>query len=386
MITYTYNADSSNVFLARMTLSDIFGGLSILLFFLWKWNKGFDLRRIPKEYYIAFGMLIFISSSIITSLSKKETIKEMFILLYLVIYSYVLFDVYKKRIAELFRIIAFTCFCFSAIAIYDLIAVNLNWYTVFPNPSKVQGGSSFRYFGQAANYAFTMLCVLIPYYVSEIAKKGSDGDKRIYIGAIVATLLLMFSTGRISVLISFFISVLFYVVLFFRDHKKEIFTFFGVVVLFLVLIFIFFPDVIENTILRFQLRISNRIEGDLGSEFFVDNIKGALQAFMDNPILGSGLGAFVGVYSIYEIHGTYFKIVGETGLVGLLGYLVFLGMFLKLCLKKKTLFFNYFFPFLFGSIMCWGYNYHLRKKEFWLFFTVVLILNYLKKNEKEPKI
>ena len=110
-------------------------------------------------------------------------------------------------------------------------------------------------------------------------------------------------------------------------------------------------------------------------------------AFEDRPFIGSGIGAFHGVYSTHEVHSTYLKMLGETGLIGTMGYILFMIFLLRLFkigkYKKENPFSDYIMtmlPFLLGCLLSWSYTYHLRKREFWIMVSVLVIANYCAKN------
>lgn len=383
-ITHTLDINSSNLIVSRMTISDIFGLLAIALFSInTVINKSWK-NTIPRMYKLGAVVVVCLALSFFTSLSPKSTIFEVLILSYLVLLSYVVYEVYKSKITTFIALLTTVSFFTFAIGFYDIFAANLNWKTIFPSVNLNQVGSSFRYFGQAANYSFTMLTLLIPLKYTALTDAYSLKQKIFLNATIVLGILFLFSTGRISILLSFFMSVVLFVL---YVRKKQIIKETSYIIISLatfILIGIYtLPNLVSNVIDRFEQRISHRETGNLATDFIVDNFKNSFVSFFDNPIFGSGLGGFVNHYSQYEIHGTYFKMLGETGLIGLLGYLLFIITFVKICLKSKSKFFYYFLPFLMGSLVSWGYNYHLRKKEFWILLAFLMMLEFINKKKAE---
>jgi hypothetical protein len=381
-ITHTIDINSENLILSRMTISDAFGLLAIALFFV---KRGFEKswkNKIPPVYLGAIIVVTCSALSFFTSLSPKSTVFEVLILSYLVLLSYVVCEVLKSEIHFFIIILVSASFLAFTIGLYDLLAVNRNWFTIFPNVNSYHVGSSFRYFGQAANYSFTMLTILIPLKYARLTDKYSLLKKRYINMTLVLGIFFLLATGRISIILSFIIALGVFLV---YTRKARIIKDISSIVL-LLGVFVTFaiyamPKVVSNVINRFEQRITHRESGSLATDFIVDNFINTFISFFDNPWFGSGLGGFVNNYGPYEIHGTYLKMIGETGLIGFVGYLVFIVLFVKMCLNVKTSYFYYFLPFLLGSLISWSYNYHLRKKEFWILFSFLVLLEfYYKKN------
>lgn len=83
----------------------------------------------------------------------------------------------------------------------------------------------------------------------------------------------------------------------------------------------------------------------------------AIEMFKDSPILGKGLGTFMGNFRQYSklniqyAHNCYLQILAESGLLGLVSFLWFLGQIViggykKLCAKSDSLFLGLFSAFL----------------------------------------
>jgi hypothetical protein len=385
-ITHTIDLDSPNLIISRMTISDVFGLLAIVLFFVIRTIEKSWGDKIPRVYIMAVGVVSCVALSFFTSLSPKSTVFEVLILCYLVLISYVVFEVLKSEIDMFIMALVSASLLAFSIGLYDLFASNNNWHTVFPNVDKAHGGSTFRYFGQAANYSFTMLTILIPLKYSDFTNHYSLLKKNSMNTTIVLGVLLLFSTGRVSIILSFLIAVGLFVaytrkVKIIKDLSYMLVIFIGFISMGIYTI----PNLISHVIRRFEQRITHRVSGTDQADFIITNFKNTFRSFFDNPLFGSGLGGFVNRYSVFEIHGTYLKMIGETGLVGLIGYLLFIITFVKMCIKSKTSFFYLFLPFLFASLVSWGYNYHLRKKEFWILFSFLAILQFLYKKKAKLK-
>jgi hypothetical protein len=117
--------------------------------------------------------------------------------------------------------------------------------------------------------------------------------------------------------------------------------------------------------------------------FLFGQHEGALQAFMDHPLLGIGWGGFYrSAYSPtgHELHGTPQKFLAELGLVGFLLYMVFMGYlfirsgYLFLCLRKTP----WRMPALLLAIALWSgpisflYNRQMTDRAFWLLLAIFI--------------
>ena len=150
------------------------------------------------------------------------------------------------------------------------------------------------------------------------------------------------------------------------------------------------PDVYARINVKIETRITNNLndENDLEDGFIAKNLKEALTVFNEHPLTGSGIGGFQGVYAYHEVHSTYFKIIGETGLTGVIAYFVFLILLVFNLLglsreKNENPYADFLWnlkPFLYGCMVSWFYTYHLRKREFWILFAIIGIASYLRKN------
>ncbi|MCF6168475.1 O-antigen ligase family protein [Lutibacter sp.] len=382
-VTLTLNIDAENFIVARMTFSDIFGLISLFLFAILLIKDKTQIPVVIKSLKYPLLMIFGLACSIFLSLNTKSTLVEVLIILYLVLLSTTIIYAFKNSLVSiLFPLIIYTAFITSFIGLYDLVARNANLPVIFKMASKEVGISGFRYFGQAANYIFTMLTILIPLRYSNYYKTLEKWPQKFLSITILLGIIFLCTTGRISIIISFAIGVVLFILL--NPNKKGVMlaiTSLGLLGVFWVVITLYMPSLKQRIKYRIESRVTNRVQGTSESDFVVANFKGAMDAFSDNPITGSGLGAFVNNYSKFEVHGTYLKVLGETGIIGTVSYFIFLFYFLGLLLKgivnnKKTLnkFFKYLLPFMVANLISWSYNHHLRKKEFWILYAVVYIV------------
>jgi len=382
-VTLTLNIDAKNFIIARMTFSDIFGLISLSLLGILLIKDTTQIAVVIKSLKYPLWLVFGLACSIFLSLNAKSTLVEVLIVLYLVLLSASIIYAFKNSlISMLFPLIIYTTFITSFIGLYDLVARNVNLPVIFNMASKEVGISGFRYFGQAANYIFTMLTILIPLRYSNYYKILEKWPRKFLSITILLGVIFLCTTGRISIIISFVIGIVLFILL--NPNKKGVtlaITSLGLLGIFWVVITLYMPRLKQRIKYRVESRVTNRVQGTSESDFVIDNFKGAINAFSENPITGSGLGAFVNNYSKFEVHGTYLKVLGETGIIGTISYFVFLLYFSGLLLKgivnnKKTLnnFFKCLFPFMVANLISWSYNHHLRKKEFWILYAVIYIV------------
>ena len=200
--------------------------------------------------------------------------------------------------------------------------------------------------------------------------------------AIILGILFLLTTGRISIIISFVFGIFLFLLLLPRKKGIKLFlSLIGVVVVLWSIILLYAPKLKNRIVYRVESRLTNRESGTQEADFIFTNFNDAIHAFSDNPITGSGLGAFIHNYSEFEVHGTYLKMIGETGIVGSTFYAVFMCfliyMIIKILVIKKQSnysFFKYLLPFIIANLVSWSYNHHLRKKEFWILYAIIFIV------------
>ncbi len=120
-----------------------------------------------------------------------------------------------------------------------------------------------------------------------------------------------------------------------------------------------------------------------GGEFLILNWVLPAKTLLTEPWLGVGVGNGVSTYQLHpgrfnEVHSQYFGIVGETGLLGLVTFLVFLGAAVfqvGLFMKEKQVgsWMTLGLTIAFAACLLSGvYNYFFRRREFWIVLGVIL--------------
>ena len=74
--THTIDLQSENLIVSRMTISDVFGGLAIVLFVMIKLSKKSKKTFFPLIYKLSFLVCFGFLMSVITSLNVRSTIFE----------------------------------------------------------------------------------------------------------------------------------------------------------------------------------------------------------------------------------------------------------------------------------------------------------------------
>ncbi|MEO8515906.1 MAG: hypothetical protein ABI426_04135 [Flavobacterium sp.] len=291
----------------------------------------------------------------------------------------------KTQINSIIKLFSVLTIITSLIGLYDFFALHndLPTFNTLPDDTKLTSG--FRHFGTTADFAHIMLCILIPVQCSGLMKKPDKQDKILLIVAVILGVVLLIGTTRISVIISLAVSI---ILLFFFNlkylKKKTILLIGSVSVAITALFLVLFPSIINSIIYRAELRILNRKSNTLAGDFFIDNSKLAWQLFTQHPIMGVGLGKSKIMVSgeEFSVHGTFFRLLSETGIVGCMSFmllLVFIFSFVIRNMKrpnKKGSFFYQFLPFLIGLVISSIYNVHFFGFEFWLLLaTIQLFFN-----------
>ncbi len=111
---------------------------------------------------------------------------------------------------------------------------------------------------------------------------------------------------------------------------------------------------------------------DAGDQFFMNNVRSAWAAFLDQPLFGAGYGGTVFRFGReqYEIHSTYLKWLGSGGLVvALPGFLLMgwtaYGLFRR-GYRDKERYAVFLLIFFAGLLLAMVYSYLPRRREFWV--------------------
>ena len=380
-ITYNFNFDSF-FYLKYLTISEAFGIPAVILFLLYGSRNIWIFKQINKVYISAFLLVLSFSIGIFVTSNSKTTLLAIFTLVYLICYSFTIYFVFNTNLKSLLKAVILTMIVLSVVAIYDNLAVTFGYIPIFKNAETIHFTSGFRYFGQLGDYTFTILTFLIPFQFSSLSNNFTKNEYLFLRTATFLGTISLLGSCRISSIVAIIIGIfLWFLVtrnwLVFLKHKIELLLFFII----LITSQYTFPNINKNVLNRFKSRISSRVEGTMEADFVIDNFTFAINTFQENPIFGRGLAAVKNPQNDLEIHGTYLKLLGETGIFGMCFYILFLTTSGLLLFKTYKFggnsihdFLKNYFPFFVASLIFWSYEYHLRKKEFWIFLALMLIV------------
>jgi O-antigen ligase len=119
--------------------------------------------------------------------------------------------------------------------------------------------------------------------------------------------------------------------------------------------------------------------------FFTYQIPVLTKTFLDSPVFGIGYSRFrTAPYNVkgVEVHSGILQILVETGIIGFIVYLIFLGLILKLAYENAfrlnnawTKFNMVIFAAIPGFYVTYGYTRHLRERTFWILVGLIAVIN-----------
>ncbi|MBF6652512.1 hypothetical protein C3B47_06340 [Flavobacterium columnare] len=388
----TYSFDKNYPFFNALTVSELFGGVGILLFLMDN-NKTIleYIRTTDVVYLYAFLLLIACSLSIFVTLDLTNTSIAISKFVYLITLSVVLYHIFLNALILFIKTIIVTFFLMIFIGFYDFIALHLSLMTFFPNVTDKYFVSGFRMFAQVGDYTYCFLAFLVPFQFSNFSLMLSLQWRLFLRVCVFLGVIFLVGTIRVSAIFSFGIGFLLWMICFFDLKKIKQFLPEGCLFFLALLVMKLQFSTLYNLLWhRLEARIFHRDPNSPESSFIIVNFKYAIKFFRKNPFFGNGLGnGEIPVYNV-EIHGTYLKLLAETGIVGLFFYFLFLKAISHKIYSKirKNInfehdFFNHYMPFFFSSLVMWFYDFHLRKKEFWIILALILIIVKFNKNNEQ---
>lgn len=388
--------------LGRLVLADVIGAALIFYFFVILGRK----VELNSWFKASFLLLASFTPGILVSYKKTSTLIELLIILFLILIFLVLYNSFKTEdgLKKIIKYFAIASLAAAFVGLWNVVSgiIGAPAIPVFNPRAVLVGIGTFRNTGQAGAYMGISLCVLWAVRFSELFKEIEVTDQKIISIALPLCLVFLLATVKRSALIGFALGLIIWLLMNMgrirmnmgririkRSTLHKILAtslVIGVSLYGFIYLFQVTEDLRNQFLYKWVQKTPEIIEED---SFIRVNYKLAIQAFLDNPLVGSALGGF-GKYSSHEVHSTYFKMIGETGILGIIGYLFFATSILKKLKLRLTGVYGDFIrnmaPFFIGLFVSWGYTYHLRKREFWILLAILAIASKLSaKNFKNPK-
>jgi hypothetical protein len=365
----------------RLVLADLVGFAFVMMWLVLRRREGFGWPAFA-PFYVA--LLLAVALGGITSLNREQTEIELLILAFLGATCCAFVNVFRgpRGFETLCCLYAIALVCVSIFGLYDATAgANGMTRVMDRNPDAPQvaiGG--FRNSGQAGAYALVVLSVLTPLRFSSLYRTLSKRQHWLITCAIVLGSIFLLFTAKFAAWIGWGVGFLFCLIEVGRTKVWKALILAAALVMLLAaardiapLINPSWSDWVEFKVWKINGT------GSTGRGFLETNYGRAMDAFVDRPFFGTGLGAFQGSYHQYEVHSTYIKMLAEGGMILSLTYLALMIKIIKDLFFMRRAgnpyqdFLTRARPFFFGCLVSWAYTYHLRKREFWIMVSIFWI-------------
>jgi hypothetical protein len=378
----TRTLGSEDGIFSRIIVADLFGAMALLTFFIVE-AKVLVASRLTSCFVLALCFAV----GILGSYFPLKSLFEVIILLFLILIYASIITHFKseEKLRELILAFAIASLLGSVIGLYDSFIAPYGLPRIFPTRARGEALSGFRNAGQAGAYMFTSVVVLFTFLNSRLFSNCTQRQKTIIRISLFFSILFFITTGKVAAYIGFSVGFVMYLI-YKRNFKALIGSAVFVIITTVLILNIerIAPEIYNRLFRKVTTRVLEPLEGkedNIGTHFIKSNFGGAVEAFSDNPLTASGIGGFLNRYGRHEVHSTYLKIIGETGLLGCLGYVLFMFYFLKIFFVSSrqatnnpySQFIKEMSPFIIGMIVSWAYTYHLRKREFWILYAMVTI-------------
>ena len=375
--SHTFMPRSVPVF-GRIVPADIISLVVVVLGLLAFVNK----LKINWRLWSFLAVILSFSFGLIASGNTLATFIEIVILIFLWLFSIITIHLIddERKFFSFLNLIILSAFFTSVICLWDLTTV----YTGLPQivgrtlESRIPAGT-FSNSGQQGAFLLAFIAIEFSILFSSISKYFSKKRLLFIKTTTFITLICIVFNMKVASLLGLTVGV--GLIIFVKRKFSYLFY------LSIIAIFIFF---VFNSLSKTENRITKRMiykyntrvaaaysddENSVGSEWMKSNYGAALSSFKRNPILGSGIGGFASIHHKSEVHNTPLKLIGETGLVGTAGALLFIFSLLSLFTQSKkkndfTNFLHLFFIMMIGCSVNWIYTYPFRKRFFWILIIV----------------
>lgn len=373
----------------RMTPSDFVILTSFIVFILF--GKKIKFNRVTNS---SFFLLICFSAGLIFTKNLTQTFVELLAHLFLILTFLIFIQVFTtlKDFKHVILTFSVGSFLASAIGIWDLSTVLTGYPEIVGlGLDRRLPSGTFRNGGQAGAYMLISFSLLFALLNSKLIRQFSKKEKAVILISCLFSLLYIFFSAKIAAFIGIAIGIFLYIILN-RKFQSLIYValFFGILFFSFKYLLKSENKITSRIVYKYNTRIKNNLESDEENsremEWMEGNFGTALKVFAKYPIAGSGIGGFQRIYHINEVHSTPLKLLGEAGLLGVFGYLLFMSsvvlMFMHKGKFKKNQYNDYLrrlFPLFLGCLVSWGYTYHLRKREFWIMISIIFLVKELSK-------
>lgn len=371
----------------RLTVADVFGTFIIAAAFIQYALSSKRVILLPQVYLsylpLVFLFLIGVLLSSFPDRGALEALIHVFILLVSIALANLAIradfsNMLEKLLVDLLRAGAI------------LAVIGLLHFFVFPQWfSGSIGGLSgtFRNTGQAGSFFGTYIAVLVPAFLVGLIK-----PKLVNVALLSILFLALVFTFKRAALIGLIVGVIFLAISMLlsgsiRDKKYSLYILSTVLLLapFIIILYSWGLENIDSMQWRVEKKFGEDAAEQFSEGFMLENIRAALSAFEARPLLGVGLGNVAGIFSEkYEVHSTYLKILACGGILGMLAYCWFVVNLFYALIKSSakdvySRYLSYLVPMTLGLLVSWAYTYHLRKREFWVLVSIVVIAGVLQK-------
>ena len=384
----------------RLVLFDLFLVLWFVLFSLSSLARR-DFPALPREALLVLLLYgLFLGVNALSLLDARDPAGGA---VALVIYSFgglicLATLIAVQELGSIKPIVTSFCVVFAVVIFFAIAEIaGLSWLIEKSHPSRAS--STFRNPNQLGFF----LTIVMPLVLAFLASRSADHkalSKLAFISMLASALVVMATAAKLTFLIVIIETglLLFFALIWMEGRIWWKFLQIAVVSSLLIpsLLYLGIGQVHSA---RFQTRVLDWFENlatsasvvdpnqalmeQSGGRFLTYNFVLPAKTILTEPWLGVGVGNGVSTYRMVpgrfnEIHSQYFAVLGETGLLGLVTFLVFLGaaafqvgLFMKD--KRVTLWMTLGLTIAFTACLLSGaYNYFLRRREFWILLGVIL--------------
>ncbi len=383
-ITWTTGDASANLS-ERFAVSDVVGCVFLCVMFLHLALKGGGIHVSATVvaagvFLLCAGMGMFVTNSF------SQTFAELAVLGFIMTIFFAGENAVQdeRQLRTLLHVWVGASTFISLIGVWDQLHYVIGTPQIISRASNLVGATdaiaTFRNHGQAGAYIMMVFFVALAYWS---ARGGFRHSKFWWPVAMTVMLLFLMLTLKRAAIIGTAIGVVCWTGYALLRHPRSVLIvgMSGLMVFAGVAFFLSSRNLSERFWFKFQSAIeSTDIEK---SSFIASNWGEAFASFEKNPVVGRGYGNTVVTADQHETHSTYLKMLGEGGLLGIIGYFVLMTTtlwYFRAAVMNSSpwgKFLANLAPLLVGAVVSWGYIYHLRKREFWITMLIIAVASRL---------